>query len=41
MGPQRGLPQIFNVTRDTQTYEIKEVYLIGELPQQALQGAEK
>ena len=30
-----------HVTRDTQTYEIEEVYLIGELPQQALQGAEK
>ncbi|AIR02491.1 sarcosine oxidase subunit delta [Pluralibacter gergoviae] len=36
-----GCRKFFNVTRDTQTYEIEEVYLIGELPQQALQGAEK
>lgn len=27
-----GCRKFFNITRDTQTYEIKETYLIGEKP---------
>lgn len=33
-----GCRKFFNVTRDTQTYEIKEVYKIGEQPQVVAKG---
>ncbi|KEA63731.1 Sarcosine oxidase delta subunit [Marinobacterium lacunae] len=33
-----GCRKFFNVTRDTQTYAIKEVYKIGEQPQVVAEG---
>ncbi|SEF63036.1 sarcosine oxidase subunit delta [Marinobacterium lutimaris] len=33
-----GCRKFFNVTRDTQTYEIKEVYKIGEQPKVVAEG---